>query len=98
MIDFTLTRTLRTPHSERFLLRRADTDLAAIDIHYLDNGHVDATLIIVEGAGLTEQQIPELLAQIDETILPSVSFAEKTLSFSVVVGRVVGAFVPQGTH
>ncbi len=94
MVDFALVRTLRTPHSERFLLRRADKDLAALDIHYLVNGSVDATLILFEGAGLTEEQVPDLLSQLDESILPEVSFAEKNLLFTVVCGRVLGAFLP----
>jgi hypothetical protein len=94
MVDFTILRTLRTPTSERFLFRHEDKDLASLDLHYHADGTVDGTLIAFEGAGLAEAQIPEFLSQIDETLLPNVSFAEKNLSFTVVIGRALGAFVP----
>ena len=89
-------RVLRTPHSERFVIRSGERDVAALDLHYLPAGRVDGTLIVFDNAGLDESHIPELLARADETLLPGVSVAEHNLSFTVVVGKVLGAFVPDG--
>lgn len=94
-MDFTLLRTLRTPHSERFILRKGERDAAAVDIHYRANGSADATLILVENGGFAEKDVPDLLTKLDEVLLPDVSLGERSLSFTVVVGRVLGAFTPE---
>ncbi len=87
-----LIRTIRTPHSERFILRRAGTDVGALDIHYLADRHVHGTLIVLDGGGIREDEIPALLTHLDETLLPDVSLDDRKLAFTVVMGRVHGAF------
>jgi len=87
-----IARVLRTPSSERHILRRNETDFAALDLHYLPNGTVQATLIIFEGSGVAESEIPELLTLIDEVLLPEVDLNDRNLTFTVVVGRVLGAY------
>ena len=93
-MDFDWIRSLRTPSSERYLLRMKGSDFAALDIHYRVNATVDATLIVFENSGVTESQIPAILSRIDEAILPDVSVGERSLTFNVVIGRVLGAFTP----
>src|SRR5207248_1471917 len=83
-------RALRTTGSERFVVRKATVDSALLEIHYLLNGTVQATLIVFEGAGITESDIPAVLTHIDEVLLPDVSFDDHKLLFTVVVGRVHG--------
>jgi hypothetical protein len=95
-MTFEFVRVLRSPYSERFVIRSGDRDVAALDLHYLPTGRVDGTLIVFDNAGLGEAQIPELLARVDEVLLPGVSVAEHNLSFTVVIGKVLGAFVPDG--
>ena len=85
-------RLLRTPSSERHLLRRGGNDFAALDLHYLSNGTVQATLLVFEGAGVEEQDIPALLTHIDEILLPEVRLDDRNLTFTVAIGRVLGAF------
>jgi len=87
-----ITRVLRTPSSERHLLRRNDVDFAALDLHYLQNGTVQATLVLFEGSGIAEPEIPEILTQIDEVLLPEVDLNDHNLTFTVVIGRVLGAY------
>ncbi|MEI7658106.1 MAG: hypothetical protein WCK33_08585 [Phycisphaerae bacterium] len=96
MHEYAFIRTLRTPHSERYLIRTQDTDTASLDIHFRPRGGADATLVIFEQANLPEEAIPTLLTAIDEVILPDMTLAEKDISFTVVVGRVLGAFAPDG--
>ncbi len=91
-MDFHLTRTLRTPYSERFLLSDGDGDFAALDIHYLLDGKVNATLTLFESAKVSEAEVPALLSQIDDMLLPDVSVEENNLIFTVVKGKVLGAF------
>lgn len=88
------TRALRTPHSERFLMTRqsADTECAVLDVHYLANDTVRGTLVVFEGAGLAEEDIPALLQQVDEQLLPEVQLDDATLEFTVVMGQVLGAY------
>lgn len=69
-------------------------DVAVLDIHYPEPGRAIGTLILLEGAGLTLDDVPNLLSRLDADILPDVSFEDGTLEFSVVVGRSVGTFVP----
>ena len=93
-----LIRTIRTPHSERFILRRAGHDVGALDIHYLADRHVHGTLIVLEGGGIREEEIPAVLTYLDETLLPDVSLDDRRLAFTVVVGRVHGAFEAEGNR
>jgi len=90
-------RTLRTLSSERFLLRRDGIDFAALEIHYRE-GHADCTLIIFEESEVSESQVPDLLKQIDDVLLPDVSLSAKNLVFTVVVGRVLGAFAAEAEN
>lgn len=75
------------------MIRREESDISVLDIHYLDNGTVQATLTAFEGM-VTESEIPDLLQHVDEVLLPDVSLDDKKLVFSVVIGRALGAFEP----
>lgn len=85
-------RLLRTASSERHALRRDDVDFAVLDLHYLPDSTVQATLILFDGAGVPEAEIPALLTNIDEILLPEVRLDDKNLTFTVVIGRVLGAY------
>ena len=91
-MDIQMIRLLRTPYSERFMLQTAKTDFAVLELHYVAAGKVSATLILFENGPVKEAQVPELLTQLDEILLPDVSIQEGSLTFSVVVGRVLGDF------
>ena len=91
-MDIFINRLLRTPSSERVLLRRDGTDFAALDLHYMSTGAVQATLIVFEGSWVKEGDVPALLTEIDEFLLPEVCQDDKNLTFTVVFGRVLGAF------
>jgi hypothetical protein len=54
-------RTLRTASSERFLAQREGKDVAAVDLHYLANGTVAGTVILLKEAGWQESDVPALL-------------------------------------
>jgi len=90
-------RLLRTPASERFLIRLRDDDVASLDLHYLQDLTVQATLVLFEGSSIAEPDVPDLLNQIDEVLLPEARLDDRTLSFTVVVGRVLGAFSAERT-
>ncbi len=83
-------RTLRTVSSERFLAMRDGQDVAAIDLHYLANGTVSGTVILLKNAGWKEDDIPKLLQALDEDFLPDVDLERGTLTYTVVMGEVVG--------
>ncbi|HEX7376240.1 MAG TPA: hypothetical protein VF278_03965 [Pirellulales bacterium] len=94
MPSFSFIRTIRTASSERFLLAVNGTEsAAALDLHYLPNGGVAATLCILDQA-IGDDQITAVIEQIDEVLLPEVSRAEGNLHFTVVRGQAVGDFVP----
>jgi hypothetical protein len=94
MTDWDVVRTIRTSTSERFLLRRRGNDIAALDLHYGLGNRCDGTLIVFEGSGIEESHVPALLKEIDERLLPDASLGDRNLAFTVVVGRVLGAFLP----
>lgn len=85
-------RTLRTTSSERFLALKDGKDAAAVDLHYLANGAVTGTVILLREAGWTEDDIPKLLASLDEDFLPDVDLASGTLTYTVVQGDVLGNY------
>lgn len=85
-------RTLRTASSERLLAIRGAQDVAAVDLHYLSNGTVAGTVVLLESGGWTEAAVPALLKSIDEAFLPEVDLARGNLTFTVVVGNVLGNY------
>jgi hypothetical protein len=85
-------RALRSPSSERFLAHVDGKDAAAVDLHYLQDGTVAGTVIILEGAGLDESHITQLLHSLDDEFLPSVDLGSGSLSFTVVIGKVLGNY------
>ena len=91
-------RTLRTPHSERFLGLRDDTDTAAIDLHYLPDGTVAGTVTLLASGGLKDEEIPAMLSSFDEDFLPGVDLASGNLTFTVIRGAVIGTFEAGATN
>ena len=88
-------RTLHTPNSERFLAVRDGADVAALDLHYLADGHVVGTVILLNSAGWQDSEVPALLASFDEDFLPGVDLESGNLTFTVVRGELIGNFEPE---
>ena len=85
-------RTLRTLSSERFLALRDGKEVAAVDLHYLENGHVSGTLILLRDAGWNEADVPKLLTSLDEDFLADVDLKQGTLTYTVVLGELMGSY------
>ena len=85
-------RVLRTPSSERFLAIKDGHDAAAVDLHFLPDGKVAGTVIVLEGSGIDEAHIPELLHSLDDEFLPGVDLGSGQLTFTIVLGRVLGNY------
>lgn len=85
-------RTLRTPSSERFLGLEEGREVAAVDLHHLPNGAVAGTVVLLDHRKWSEAEITALLAALDDDFLPDVDLAQGNLTFTVVIGRVVGNF------
>ena len=85
-------RTLRTLSSERFLAQRDGKDVAAVDIHDLTNGHASGTVILLREAGWKDEDISGLLSSLDDHFLPDVDLTQGTLTYTVVIGEVMGNF------
>ena len=83
-------RTLRTTSSERFLAFRNNTEVAAV--HYLANGTVTGTVILLKSADWKETDIQPLLSSLDEDFLPDVDLAQGSLTYTVVTGEVLGNY------
>ena len=75
-------------------LSEADDELEAhvAFMHYLASGHVSGTVILLRGAGLNESDIPKLLASLDDDFLPDVDLKQGTLTYTVVLGEVLGNY------
>jgi hypothetical protein len=83
-------RTLRTHSSERFLAQRSGEDIAAVDLHYLANGTVAGTVILLKTAQWKEEDVPKLLKSLDEDFLPDVDLTHGNLTYTVVIGEIFG--------
>jgi hypothetical protein len=94
-MNITWKRTLRTASSERFLAQREGRDAAAIDLHYLANGTVAGTVILLKDAGWNESDVPSLLGSLDDDFLPDVDLDHGNLNYTVVMGEVIGNFEAQ---
>lgn len=89
-MNLTWKRTLRTPSSERFLAQQQGNDVAAVDLHYLTNGTIAGTVIVLRASGWKEDEIPALLASLDDDFLPDVDLSHGNLHYTVVIGEVLG--------
>lgn len=90
------TRTVRTGSSERYLLELdGQRDAAALDLHFLDDASVAGTLTLLDERHSKEETVQQILAQVDESLLPMVSLDDRNLTFTIIVGRVVGSFVAE---
>ncbi len=85
-------RTLRTYSSERFVAIRDGQEVALADLHYLLDGSVAGTVVLDRSAGWTEEQVPDLLAALDEDMLPSVDQARDNLLYTVIMGETLGSY------
>ena len=94
-MNLTWKRTLRTPSSERFIALRDGKDLAAVDLHYLTNGTIAGTVIILKGSGLKDADIEPLLSSLDDEFLPDVDLERGNLTYTVVLGEVLGNWEAQ---
>ncbi len=91
-------RALRTTSSERFVGLRGQRAVATTDLHYLADGKVAGMVVLDEVAGWTEEQIADLLAALDDDLLPGVDQSRGTLSLMVVIGEVVGIHDQSGNQ
>src|SRR5206468_3406517 len=90
-------RTLRTASSERFLgflpgSDGAPQEAVAVDLHYLPTGIVAGTVILLEEFAWNDHEVPALLRSLDEDFLPDVDLSSGTLTFTVVMGRVLANY------
>ena len=69
---------------------RGHRAVATVDLHYLPDGKVSGLAVLDAGAGWTEEQIPDLLAALNDDLLPGVDASRGMLSLMVVIGEVVG--------
>ncbi len=89
-MNLTWKRTLRTPSSERFLAIYQGEEAAAVDLHYLPQGTISGTVIILKQSGIKEEEIPLLLSSLDDEFLPDVDLSQGNLSYTVVMGELLG--------
>jgi hypothetical protein len=89
-MNLTWKRTLRTSSSERFLALHQGQDAAAVDLHYLANGTIAGTVIILKNSGIKDEDIPALLSALDDEFLPDVDLRHGNLTYTVVRGEVIG--------
>jgi hypothetical protein len=85
-------RTLKTLTSERFLALKDGKDVASVDLHYLGNGAVVGTVILLKDAGWKVEEVPGLLQSLDEDFLPDVALEDGNLMYTVVAGEIIGNF------
>ena len=96
MSDLIWKRTLRTLSSERFLGERNGADAVAVDLHYLADGTVAGTVILLAPSVWEESAVSALLAQLDEDLLPGVDLGSGNLQFTVVRGELLGNWEAEG--
>ena len=93
-------RAIRTPNSERFLIQQKsneDQDVAVIDMHFLENQIVSATLIILDEEYHGGDFANWLVEVFDSRLLPMACINEGDLNFTVVEGKIAGQFTNNKT-
>ena len=94
LTELRFVRAFRTASSERFLALQGENDVAAIDLHFLTNGQVAGTVVVLSDA-IADSDMADLLRCIDDDLLPGASMESGSVSFAVVRGKFIGNYVPQ---
>ena len=76
------------------LCKMKNDDPRFAGIHYLPDGTVAGTVILLKGSGLGTDQVPDLLAELDQEWLPGVDLGSGHLNFTVIFGEVLGNYEP----
>lgn len=87
--DIRYDRLCRTPHSEAFLLSRADEPIGRIELHF--TGSIVYGLLIVERE-LAEEQVLDLIEKIDEDLVWSADVPRDDFVVTVYQGREIGVY------
>jgi len=91
------TRAIRTATSERYLIHiDGQGDDAVLELHYLDNGTVAGTLIVLDKQYASKEATALILQEADRLLLPTASLDSGNLVFTVVKGTVIGEFKAAG--
>jgi hypothetical protein len=88
-------RSIRTPSSERFVALRGHRAVATADVHHLEGGRAVGMIVFDESAGWNDEQIADLVAALNEDMLPAISVAKGTLMLTTVVGRLMTNHEPE---
>ena len=69
-----------------------EVDIAAVDIHYLENQIATATIVVMEEKYFGKAFANRLVETIDLRLLPMACLNDGDLSFTVVEGQVAGQY------
>ena len=78
-----------SPATSRFVTEPIPQQ-AGLDLHCLANGTVAGSVILLKDAERREDEIPKLLQSLYEDFLPDVDLEAGTLTYTVVMGEVLG--------
>lgn len=91
------TRAIRTSSSERYLIHiDGEGDDAVLELHYLDDGTVAGTLIVLDKKYASKEASAEILQEADRLLLPNASLDAGNMIFTVVKGTIIGEFKAAG--
>ncbi len=91
------TRAIRTSSSERYLIHiDGDGDDAVLELHYLTDGTVAGTLIVLDKKYASKEAAAEILQEADRLLLPTASLTAGNLVFTAVKGSLIGEFKAAG--
>ena len=104
-------RTIRTPASERFVAIRDSREVATVDLHFMADGTVHGTVMLFtetaddeegkapgEPIAWREEEVPDLLASLDDELLPTVDVSAGDLVYTVFVGKLMGSYEIEETR
>ncbi len=90
-------RVLRTSSSERFILQRDGEDFAAVDLHFLADGKVAATLVVLTSIQMLDTETTQIIDEIDNALLPDQAYESGDFVVTVVRGEVAGTFASEAS-
>lgn len=91
MADYRFERETRTPHSESFTIDdEAGQLIGRVDVHFVPNGLVHATLCVEER--LSEDELQDLIGDIDERLVMTADPYREDFVVSVWRGRNGGVY------
>ncbi|NNM84913.1 MAG: hypothetical protein HKL96_04035 [Phycisphaerales bacterium] len=92
-----MSRTCRTASSERYILSLLEEHVASLDLHFVSDDQIEATLVVLNAEVLAESELTALLDTLHHRLFADSEHRRIRARFMVMYGKFQGEYGAGGT-